>query len=800
MASDASCDFDIGYISIHNSDEESSDCFDVGTTGASSSAAPAPKRARVRECALVSTAPVCVFLLVDPSINTLCKTFWAQSPDRGPHYDGLGLSVVGLAFVDWRLRRDSEDPEDDIGIILQKVEIRSRSRANDCFGYVDYVCRAVYPLDAPVSVTDATVLAAVTAMAYLRNELRNSKSNGRSVTDICTQEYDNISPSYFSAMSFQQAERLVTGDTRALRTVLLSKKPRYANMFRGFPKPSHVQRFIRLQSGRRGISNAQVGGVSANKHDDAGGLLELPPNGEHLANSTRTFGGKVEVYRGTHFLKVLRFNRHLKSAATLDEAPRDAVDLLTPEGVALPDDFAKGKQPSPAQIRRARVQLDAVSNNVRRRYMTDLYRRGDEVVSAHLFSDGSPVTGVEIQGMLIQVWLVSNTLLEMVMPGVHLAFGQYGLSSKVYAFLWSFFLMCGPRFEVMEFFLGKIRSITTDMGIELGMLNARNVLLAFLRRLNGTPWDQLSSLVDPLSRLFRRAMRVPGWSHLFGNAMKFAVKEISQWPRILRMLRHLCNLFRNKSWRTQIWMFLKDKVDFDVKKLLRKFTAKLAKWRYETLHEVFLQLRNLEDLCVKYLGPMLGDIFGGFKDRELMSSVEEACNWSDLWAFLDSFFVHLLDPMEGGRRWGLVCPCHPELRKIVKRVKCPHSSRRLKEARQFYFKLYGDMAQRGRRPALEDARDVQWVAMEVAHAERTTSASQMLKGNWLKSAPWLFAEAAFDPVQAAVYHKQLADTPDNDLDHLALEHKQRFMNDLEAAPRETFSHNIYVEGLLFSCP
>ena len=55
-------------------------------------------------------------------------------------------------------------------------------------------------------------------------------------------------------------------------------------------------------------------------------------------------------------------------------------------------------------------------------------------------------------------------------------------------------------------------------------------------------------------------------------------------------------------------------------------------------------------------------------------------------------------------------------------------------------------------------------------------------------------------MQAAVYHKQLADTPDNDLDHLALEHKQRFMNDLEAAPRETFSHNIYVEGLLFLLP
>jgi hypothetical protein len=303
---------------------------------------------------------------------------------------------------------------------------------------------------------------------------------------------------------------LVNGDSKALRVVLLSSKPRYARIFLNFPTNLSMKHFLNFQRCRDIVS-------PVSNPLNSGPLLALPSNprveATHVAHLNRE-----RTFSGCHFLKTLRFNQHLRSANKLEMAIGDAIDLAVPDqDLASKVLGARPINPSPVQIRRGRLQLDATSNNIRRRYMTNLALNfPNSVRSAHLFSDASPVTGVELQGMILHILMISNSLMEIVMPGVHLPFGQYGIAAKMRAFLWSFFLVCGPTFVVMDFWVNKIRSLTTDMGTEIRSLDSRNIMAAFLARLNGSPMDQLSSLVGSTSRLFRRALRIPGWSHPVG--------------------------------------------------------------------------------------------------------------------------------------------------------------------------------------------------------------------------------------------------------------------------------------------
>jgi hypothetical protein len=57
------------------------------------------------------------------------------------------------------------------------------------------------------------------------------------------------------------------------------------------------------------------------------------------------------------------------------------------------------KPPHPATIKRGRIKLDGVAMNITRRKLQDIaLNRPGDVESCHVFTDGSPVTGTEVQG------------------------------------------------------------------------------------------------------------------------------------------------------------------------------------------------------------------------------------------------------------------------------------------------------------------------------------------------------------------------------------------------------------------
>ena len=76
-----------------------------------------------------------------------------------------------------------------------------------------------------------------------------------------------------------------------------------------------------------------------------------------------------------------------------------------------------------------------------------------------------------------------------------------------------------------------------------------------------------------------------------GGIMKNVAESDGDWPRRLSQVKALVTFCRNTTWRRHMKKFLSldppDGVDLGI---LDSFSAQIAKWRYETVSEVFRQL------------------------------------------------------------------------------------------------------------------------------------------------------------------------------------------------------------------
>jgi len=271
----------------------------------------------------------------------------------------------------------------------------------------------------------------------------------------------------------------------------------------------------------------------------------------------------------------------------------------------------------------------------------------------------------------------------------------------------------------------------------------------------GVPLELLEGTVDLNSRLFDGALKIAGWSHLFGNMAKFACNNNEKWPTLLNCVRKLCFFWRNDTWRQKVLARIKGRYPAAKKLLDHAFQARLAKWRYETIYLCFRDLLALREICQGYLRDPAA-IFGeGFQDQGLLADIKTACNFDDLWIFIKKFMVKVLEPLEKARRWGLVCTCCKYLRDEFpnRKCRCPRASRRLKDARKFLEQFCDELTDGGNRLCLEDCEGCVWVLQSVSKSMRTSSLQLGAKTKkW--TVPYRTAEAS-DPVEAAVCAAQL---------------------------------------------
>lgn len=114
--------------------------------------------------------------------------------------------------------------------------------------------------------------------------------------------------------------------------------------------------------------------------------------------------------------------------------------------------------------------------------------------------------------------------------------------SKTVALLWQIWLMVGPSFSRVRQFCDRVRSITTDMGVERLIAGQPDCLVEFYEC-----WlkARLPADIDRGRKfLFPRAIEVGGWKHLFDNLIVRGLSSLDWFPGWLDKCKALVSFLR----------------------------------------------------------------------------------------------------------------------------------------------------------------------------------------------------------------------------------------------------------------
>ena len=327
-------------------------------------------------------------------------------------------------------------------------------------------------------------------------------------------------------------------------------------------------------------------------HETALPDLSLPPGVtpeslEDVAARDRRRARNVterETLDPVKLVHAVAFASHLRSPKYFSEALDEAEEFLGLDR----DDFAgrdRGADPTRFPLMKALARADAVCCLLQRRLFVTWFQQG-LVKCICIYSDASPVVGVEIQGMVIDVIFHDKGFERIVLPGSTLAYGSANTVAKGVALLWAIFLVAGPTPQALRTFCDHVISFTTDFGVEMHLLEMPDIIDAFVAWVSGVPLDRLRPLVNQNTRMFPRALRMAGWSHTLGGIMKEVANSMDEWPHSLKHMRALCKNFRNATYRNHIYSKLRDRGPANLHRLMKSFSASFAKWRYETVPAV----------------------------------------------------------------------------------------------------------------------------------------------------------------------------------------------------------------------
>ena len=348
-----------------------------------------------------------------------------------------------------------------------------------------------------------------------------------------------------------------------------------------------------------------------------------------------------------------------------------------------PEDRDSSKDPATHTLQNALSKLDIVDCLLlRREFTADCIH--DRIWTISLYSDSSPVSGDETQGMIMDVLYKDRSTKRLTLPGTTLAYGMFDAVNKTVGLMHAMWLVAGPSAKVIRYLCEKTVSVTTDMGTEVGTLMMPDFTDAFCEFMAGRPFETCNTLIDYSRRWLPNAVRVGGWSHGWGNVMKTGSAKCSQWPQRLSQMQVLTSFLRNETWRTYIAKSCKQigaaGVEMDA---LTHTVHGFAKWRYETIGNVMRDLLKLRSACRH----VRAEWFQNPQDKEQLKECLAACADEELWDFMEVAHREVFAKCEGCRHWGMVCDCpeHQEKRREggVVHVPCWWNSRRLQGAWEF---------------------------------------------------------------------------------------------------------------------
>ena len=233
-------------------------------------------------------------------------------------------------------------------------------------------------------------------------------------------------------------------------------------------------------------------------------LLELPqtrkrPQAEVAEQPPRKSTRFGRTFDALKLINSVAFALHLRKVDDFPEAMLDAKRVDHPDGDEATRD-ASG-DPGTTTLFRAARRMDILGMNLERRIWHQEVLE-DSVDAINVYSDSSPVTGTEIQGMLCDVVKTNGAVRRVALPGGTLSYGNFDAIAKTMVFLWSSWLVFGPTLEHMLYFVNHITCWTTDFGIEVHGIEIPDCLQAFLAWVAGHALENVRPLINFSRRLF----------------------------------------------------------------------------------------------------------------------------------------------------------------------------------------------------------------------------------------------------------------------------------------------------------
>ena len=664
-------------------------------------------------------------------------TFWAfVSNDMGDK----GLSEVkhvlaGIVKFEWLLT----SPDFTDGNI------------NDC-GTLEYIARRVVIMDDGVRLPDDFQFSSPVAALRAQQACRSCALMGDPTTTVgaflsgekirCDRVLD-CSPDEFDMLCnvFDSAD----APARFRILPVHKRKPLAHSAIWDAPSRHDLRRWRAAQSAQRGRGGQETlrGGVNPDVTPSIGvdHLLYLPPwadlkNLDVGSRSQTRIQAEIDPIKLVDALAVVQ---HLRTPRDFSELLDDAGDYLAANDSLI----VRNREADPARtsLQLSLARADLVAMLLQRRWFRK-WRQEDSIRSIHIYSDASPVVGHELQGMILDICFNNGDVIRMILPGSTLAYGHADTMSKGVALLHALWLVAGATESDLAYVCSKVRSLTTDFGVEMHLLEMPDLIAAYIAFLGGAPLHRLRSLVNNKSRLFGKAMRIAGWSHTLGGIMKMAAEIFPQFPSYLVNMRALCKFFKNPSYRQHIERRL-GKTSFGEGRTKKQFTATFAKWRYETMVDVLQQLAPLRKLCEEDLDEAL---FAKAQDPEFIKAVMRACRDSPFWRWAMASLREIFLDLEVLRKWGMVCgdeDCE-ELRKASgykKKIDCPRNSRRLRHAATRVDEAIEKFRKRASQILPTDTDDDRELCSQVQSVLRVVAEYLDLRFKYLKSVPWSFVRA-----------------------------------------------------------
>ena len=112
----------------------------------------------------------------------------------------------------------------------------------------------------------------------------------------------------------------------------------------------------------------------------------------------------------------------------------------------------------------ARVRLDSVGSLLTRRLFNNGPLQCGRFRSIHLYCDASPIVGVQIFALCIDI-VFAATVFTFNCMGACLGHGCSTTLHKTMTMLWQLWCACGPNMQTLEALLMDVTSITVEMGV-----------------------------------------------------------------------------------------------------------------------------------------------------------------------------------------------------------------------------------------------------------------------------------------------------------------------------------------------